>query len=37
MDKIKKIFIKLFCRSKELTYEEEQELVKKIYKKIKES
>lgn len=37
MDKIKNFFHKLFNLNKELTKEEEQELINKIYKKIKES
>lgn len=37
MEKIKDFFRKIFNIEKELTSEEEQELLKKIYKKIKES
>lgn len=37
MEKIKNFFLKLFNINKELTAEEEQELVKKLFKKIKES
>lgn len=34
MEKIKRFFLKIF--NKELTEEEEREVIKKIYKKIKE-
>ncbi len=37
MSKIKDFFINLFKKNKELTAEQEQELIKAIYKKIKES
>lgn len=37
MEKIKNFFKNLFNINKELTAEEEQELIKKIFKKIKES
>lgn len=37
MDKIKKIFKNIFKFHKELTKEEEQEVIAKIFKKIKES
>jgi hypothetical protein len=37
MEKIKSFFIKLFNKNKELTKDEEQELIQKIIKKIKES
>lgn len=37
MEKIKDFFKKIFNKDKELTPEEEQELLKKIYVKIKES
>lgn len=37
MGKIKDFFIKLFNKNKELTPEEEQELIKAIFKKIKEN
>lgn len=37
MGKIKDFFIKLFNKNRELTEEEEQELIKAIFKKIKEN
>ena len=37
MNKIKDFFINLFRINKELNIEEEQQLIKEIYKKIKES
>lgn len=37
MSKIKDFFINLFNKNKELNKEQEQELIKAIYKKIKES
>lgn len=37
MEKIKHFFIKLFNKNKELTKDEEQELIQKIIKKIKEN
>lgn len=37
INNIKKLFRKILKINNELTYEEEQELVKEIYKKIKES
>ena len=37
MEKIKNFFVKLFNKNKELTKDEEQELIQKIIKKIKES
>ena len=37
MGKIKDFFIKLFNKNKELTKDEEQELIQKIIKKIKEN
>lgn len=37
MNKIKDFFINLFRINKELNVEEEQQLIKEIYKKIKES
>lgn len=37
MEKIKRFFIKLFNKNEELTKDEEQELIRKIIRKIKES
>lgn len=37
MDKIKNFFLELFNKNKELTKEEEQDFLNRLFKKIKES
>lgn len=37
MDKIKEFFLKIFNKNRELTKEEEQEFLEKLFRKIKEN